>query len=166
MSQTHTSVVTCWTSSAIFNSDSLLGCFGGRRAAAVPSASPLKTSGLRPDWLASPVLKCPWARHWIPVSCESAAPDLTPVLTSLHWSKKPRLPVSPFFFHHIDHPKEEFYMCSLLCIGRSVYRVSFGTAPLESGRRFIGLFKDTSSGLGKRKRTCVPWKAPFFLFKD
>lgn len=76
MSQIHTSAATCLTSSAIFNSDSLLVFFGGWRAAAVPSASVLKTSG--PDWLASPVPKCPWARHWIPVSCESAAPDLTP----------------------------------------------------------------------------------------
>lgn len=78
MSQIHTSAVTCLANFSIFKSDSRLSFLGDRQAAAVPSALLHKTAGLRPHWLASPVLKCPWARHWIPVSCESAAPDLTP----------------------------------------------------------------------------------------
>lgn len=118
--------------------------------------------------------KCPWARHWIPVSCESAAPDLT-LCSDLRGlklrkqqqqqqQKKPRMHLSAFFSHHIDHPKEEFHVCLLLSIRRSVCGVSFGTVPLDNGWGFIGLFKDTLSPFRKkRKQTCVPWKHSFYF---
>lgn len=65
--------------------------------------------------------------------------------------------LSAFFSHHIDHPKEEFHVCLLLSIRRSMCRVSFGTVPLDNGWGFIGLSKDTLSRFRKKgnKPACL-----------
>lgn len=108
-----------------------------------------KTPNSRPLWEC-----CSWADpvFWPPCTVGANSPGS----------------ILPFFFslRHIDHPTEEFYARSLLSIGRSACGVGFGTAPLENGRGFIGLFKDTPSAIRKKEIKPVTPQSHFCFIQE
>lgn len=110
------------------------------------------------------LLKCPWARHWIPVSCESAAPELTlcsdlPVLQE----QIAQSTSITFFFTILITQRKNFMLVHCFPSGGQCCRVNFGTAPLENSRGFIGLFKDTPSTARKRSEP-VNLENPFWFY--